>query len=189
MNMKKLVALTLALICLSALIVGGTMAQVIDRGAAHNVITTNGFDIQLNEWADDAKTEPFKDLSNVVPSISYKKIVEVENLDNTEAWIRIKLTKDIQLAPGKSGEVDLDLVKLDINEKDWVESGGYYYYKTPLDGDKTTSPLFTTVTFDPTMGNLYQQSKATVKVEVQAVQVANNGDTVFEAQGWPTANS
>jgi hypothetical protein len=35
------------------------------------------------------------------------------------------------------------------------------------------------------MGNIYQQSKAIIKVFAQATQTANNGETVFTAAGWP----
>ena len=41
--------------------------------------------------------------------------------------------------------------------------------------------------FDKTMSNMYQESKAVIKVNAQATQVANNGSTVFEAAGWPKA--
>lgn len=37
------------------------------------------------------------------------------------------------------------------------------------------------------MGNEYQNATATVNVSAQAVQNANNGDTVMDAKGWPKA--
>ena len=37
------------------------------------------------------------------------------------------------------------------------------------------------------MGNEYQNATATVDVLAQAVQTANNGESVMEAQGWPEA--
>jgi hypothetical protein len=37
------------------------------------------------------------------------------------------------------------------------------------------------------MSNLYQQSKAILTIQAQGVQVANNGETVLEAAGWPDA--
>ena len=50
---------------------------------------------------------------------------------------------------------------------------------------KPRPPLFTTVTFAPEMGNEYQNSTAHIDVKADAVQVANNGDAVLEAAGWP----
>ena len=47
--------------------------------------------------------------------------------------------------------------------------------------------MFTKVTFNAAMGNEYQNATATVDVAAQAVQTANNGSTVTDAQGWPNA--
>ena len=41
------------------------------------------------------------------------------------------------------------------------------------------------VSFAADMGDEYQDAAATVDVFAQAVQTANNGDTVMTAQGWP----
>ena len=77
-------------------------------------------------------------------------------------------------------------VSLDFNDTDWTysDSEGYYYYNRPLEPGKTTEPLFTTVTFDPLMGNEYQNASAHVKVIAYAVQSANNGDSPQAAKGW-----
>ena len=55
--------------------------------------------------------------------------------------------------------------------------------------EKTSAPtcIFTAVTFKPDMGNEYQNATATVDVSAQAVQTANNGDTVMDAKGWPNS--
>ena len=45
---------------------------------------------------------------------------------------------------------------------------------------------FTTVTFDPKMGNVYQNSTAHVDVNAYAVQSANNGTGALDAAGWPS---
>ena len=41
------------------------------------------------------------------------------------------------------------------------------------------------VRFSAEMGNAYQNCTANVVISAQAVQTANNGDTVMEAAGWP----
>lgn len=64
---------------------------------------------------------------------------------------------------------------------------GYYYYKEALKPGEVTAPIFTAVTFKPEMGNEYQNATATVDVSAQAVQTANNGDTVMDAKGWPNS--
>lgn len=77
-------------------------------------------------------------------------------------------------------------ISLDIGA-DWTynESDGYYYYNAPLAAGGTTSPLFTTVTFDAVMGNAYQNANVSVDVLVYAVQTANNGESALTAAGWP----
>ena len=49
----------------------------------------------------------------------------------------------------------------------------------------TTEYLFSSVKFSESMDNMYQYSKAIIEVTAQATQVANNGDSVLEAAGWP----
>ena len=82
--------------------------------------------------------------------------------------------------------MESDPVSLNFNDTDWTYSDGYYYYNRPLEPGKTTEPLFTTVTFDPLMGNEYQNATAHVKVIAYAVQSANNGDSPQAAKGWPS---
>ena len=74
-----------------------------------------------------------------------------------------------------------------LNTADWTEKDGYYYYTKPLKPGEVTAPIFTAVTFKADMGNEYQNATATVDVFAQAVQTANNGATVMDAQGWPKA--
>ena len=161
---RKLFVIAVIALCLS-LMAAGTLAYFTAEDTAHNVITSGGIDIELKEWADKDKTEPFPahGVSGVMPGAEVTKIVEVENTGSGEAWVRVKVTKDIQLAEGVQGDVD--------NE--------------PLAPGETTDPLFASVAFAPTMDNRYQNSTATVDVSAYAVQTANNGETVLEAKGWP----
>ena len=183
---RKLFVIAVIALCLS-LMAAGTLAYFTAEDTAHNVITSGGIDIELKEWADKDKTEPFPahGVSGVMPGAEVTKIVEVENTGSGEAWVRVKVTKDIQLAEGVQGDVDLGLLLLDFDEESWTEKDGYYYYNEPLAPGETTEPLFASVAFAPTMDNRYQNSTATVDVSAYAVQTANNGETVVEAKGWP----
>ena len=188
---RKLLILSVLAICIATFAVG-TLAYVSSEVTTHNVITTGGVDIELLEWADEAKQTPFEDKTGVMPKTSVTKIVEVKNKDTSaEAWIRVRVEKKIELdlannkaAKGVTPNTDLVVLK-DINTADWELKDGYYYYKHPVKPGETTSPLFKTVYFDETMGNAYQNAKATVSVYAQAVQTANNGKTVMDAAGWP----
>ena len=124
-------------------------------------------------------------VSRACPGIEVGKIVFVENIGPNEAWVRLRFEKSVELAAGVEGEADLDLVLLDLNTTDWTEKDGWYHYNQKLLPGEKSEPLFTTVSFAEQMGNLWQESTVTIDVEMQAVQVANNGASVLEAAGWP----
>lgn len=183
---RKLFAGALILICLSVL-VGGTMAYFTKSDTAHNVITSGEINIELLEWADEGKTTPFPEegTEGVMPGAEVIKIVEIKNTGANEAYVRIQIKKDIALADGMNIDPDTGLLKIEFNATDWTAQDGFYYYNEALLPGETTTPLFTSVVFDPTMGNDYQNSTATVDVTAQAVQVANNGTSALTAAGWP----
>ena len=183
---KKLLILSLAAICLAITAIG-TLAYFTSEGTAHNVITTGGVEIAVQEWADEEKTKPFENLSGVMPNTTVTKIAEVKNTGASDAWVRVKVEKNIKLQG--EGTPDTSLVELTLNTADWTEKDGYYYYTKVLKPGEVTAPIFTAVTFKPDMGNEYQGATATVDIVAQAVQVANNGKTVMDAQGWPASET
>ena len=181
---RKLLILSVLAICV-AMLAGGTLAFFTSEDKAHNVITTGGVEITLQEWADEAKTTPFKDLTGVMPNTTVTKIAEIRNTGASDAWVRVKVEKNIRLQG--AGTPDTGLVELKCNTVDWTEKDGYYYYTKALKPGEVTAPIFTAVTFKADMGNEYQDATATVDVSAQAVQTANNGSSVMDAQGWPKA--
>lgn len=182
---RKLLILSL-LVILAALTAAGTLAYYTDSARTHNVITSGKVNIDLLEWADEARTKPFKDKQGVMPGTKVTKIVKVENTGTGAAFVRLRVEKNVYRAD--QTPKDSELISLNFNDTDWTysESEGYYYYNRPLEPGKTTEPLFTAVTFDPLMGNEYQNATAHVKVIAYAVQSANNGDSPQAAKGWPS---
>lgn len=186
---RKLLAVAVTVICLS-MMAYGTLAYFRAEDTAHNVITSGEIDIELQEWADAEKTTPFPEdeVSGVMPGTEVTKIVEVKNTGANDAYIRVKVEKEFVLSEGVEGETDSGLMKIDFDETYWMlGEDGYYYYKTALEPGAVTEPLFASVNFDTAMGNIYQNSTAKVDVTAYAVQVANNGDSVMDAKGWPEA--
>lgn len=183
---KKLFVIAIIAVCLS-IIAYGTTAFFTYEEKAINIISTSGIDIDLLEWTitEDGSLIPFEDVIGVVPATEVPKIVEIKNTGEQPVWVRIMVQKSIILAEGVDGEIDLSLVSMDINTSDWTEIDGYYYYNKALNPDETTSPLFTKVMFDKNMSNMYQDSAAVVEVTAQATQTAHNGESAFEAMGWP----
>lgn len=182
--MKRKILILSVLAILLAILAANTLAYFTADTTAHNVITTGNVDIALNEWANEDRTERFEKQINVMPGTEVTKIVEVENIGAGSVWVRIWtngvfLSKDgTPLEPG--------VYTLDINTADWTKQGDFYYYNRALAPGETTEPLFTTVTFDPKMGNVYQNSTAHVDVNAYAVQSANNGTGALDAAGWPS---
>ena len=179
---RKLLILSVLVICIATL-AAGTLAYFTSEGPAHNVITTGGVEIMVREWADEDRQTPFEDLTGIMPGMTVTKIAEIKNTGASDAWVRVKVEKNIQLKG--EGTPDTGLVELALNTADWTERDGYYYYTKALKSGEVTAPIFTAVTFNAAMGNEYQNATATVDVFAQAVQTANNGDTVLNAQGWP----
>ena len=185
---KKLFTLSLLAVCLS-LCIGGTLAFFSAIGTARNVITAGDIRIELIE--EDGNGAPFKNADGVVPGAEIGKVVKVKNIsEENECWVRIKVTKKITLAEGVMGTPRLEYVEIDFNDTEWIDGGdGFFYYNSKLKaGHETEAPLFTTVKFNTKMDNLYAKCKAEVLVEAQAVQCANNGETVSDAKGWPRAD-
>ena len=185
---RKLLLLSVMVICIAIAAVG-TLAFFNTDAIAHNVITTGGVDIELHEYAD-AEKNPFTDKTGVMPGMTVTKIAEVENTGASAAWVRVKVEKAIKLAKEIEGFTpDTALVALNINTEKWEHEGDYFYYKEALQPNEITAPIFTSVTFNKTMGNEYQGATATVDIVAQAVQVDNNGKTVTAATGWPASGT
>lgn len=182
---RKLLILSVLAICIATLATG-TLAFFTAEGKAHNVITTGGVEIAVQEWADEEKQTKFENLEGIMPSMTVTKIAEIKNTGASAAWVRVKVDKNIRLQG--NGTPNADLVELDLNQTDWkLGQDGYLYYNKPLQPNAVTDPIFTEVTFDASMGNEYQHATASVDVSAQAVQTANNGDAAMAAQGWPNS--
>ena len=184
---KKLCVVALLVICL-AMAAYGTSAYFTYEETAINVITSGSIKVELQEWSDTGNgLVPFEDLESVLPGTEISKIVQVKNIGGQSAWVRVSADKDIHLAEGVDGEVDISLLSYDLNTEFWTEKDGFYYYNTILQPNEATEPLFTKVIFSATMSNMYQNSRAVIDVTAQATQVANNGTCALDAAGWPEA--
>ena len=190
---KKLIAAALLVMGL-AILSAGTIAYFTSQTTAHNVITSGGVDIVLEEWMDEECKTPYPTDGAVsaMPGQTVTKVVTVKNED-ADAYVRAQFHITVLDADGDKINPDKlpNLEKAIVIEcgADW-EPGedGWYYYAEPLKVGQVTPPLFSEVVFDgPNMTNEYQNCTVTVDVIAQAVQAANNGDSAMDAQGWPEA--
>lgn len=185
---RKLLLLSVMVICI-AIAAAGTLAFFNGDATAHNVITTGKVGITVNEYSKydpDERVKYENNQTGIMPGTTVNKIVVVSGEDGTaDAWVRVKFTKSIQLAAGKQGKVDPDLIRLNIDTSKWELKDGWYYYKEAVKANQEAAPALRSVQFDATMDNTYQGATATVDVLAQAVQCANNGTSAQTASGWP----
>lgn len=184
--MKRKITIISVLVILLSLLSFGTLAFFTYTDVAHNVITTGNIEIELNEWADLGKTEPFPEngIHGVMPGTDVVKVVEVKNTGDNPAYVRVKVVGTITL----QGEEDpnLTLLGFDWNTTNWEDGGdGFWYYKAVLESGDTTEPLFEHVKLAPSMGNEYQEAKIEIDVKAYATQSENNGASALTASGWP----
>lgn len=178
---KKIAAIALIIVCF-AILSAGTLAYFTATETATNVITTGSVHIVLHEETTDGKPFPPEGIKNVMPGGGAGKVVYVENTGGADCWVRIGLDMAVTASSGE--ELDTGKVSLDLDEKKWTRSGGYWYYNEPLLPGQSTSALFTRVGFSADMSNAYQNAKIVINVTADAVQRANNADTALAAAGW-----
>ena len=185
---KRIFTCAMILICF-AVVVQGTAAFYSTEDTARNTITTSAVDVTLiEEQMIDGKPEPFPSGSIYSkPGMTVSKIVSVK-CEDADSWVRVKVDTMFSDKEGNPLNIDMDVIEssvlFDTNTNDWEYKDGWWYYKEPLKKGKTTENLFENVTFSKSMGNVFQGSTAEIVVSVQAVQVANNGSSVWEASGW-----
>lgn len=190
---KKIFSLALV-IGLFAVTAGSTAAFFTASETAHNTITTHKVDIEIQETTivtdENGLVEelPFGSVTfdSVMPTATVSKIVKVQMPeDSADAWVRVRITKDVILADGTAGNADYILID---TEDGWIEDeDGWYYYEKPMTSGDITTPLFEEVQFSQAMDNTHQRATANIIITAQAVQTAHNGATVTEAAGWPEA--
>lgn len=190
--MKKsvLIVLIVAVCMLVALSFGVTYALIIRENTAESVITMGDLSISTEQITEDSGTpEPASGDIAIIPGRKNSLIFKVKNEGSLDAYIRVEIDKKITLAQGVSGIADPQIINFKINETDWEYRDGYYYYKKPLKSGEKTEPLYTSVSFDKNLPNMYQDSTAVTNTYVSATQVKNNGTDVFNATGWVSEKS
>lgn len=191
---KKILGLATLIIGVSIL-TSGTLAYFTSQEQVHNVITTDGVDIRIEEWQKTDKglvSYPKDTPIHVMPGTTVSKIADVKNLE-AESYIRATFEIVFLDADGNemalSQEVLNHLVSVQVNTEDWVRKDGdtiWWYYKDVVQTDEVTENFFSEVIFQGDyMTNEYQNCKVDIVVKAQAVQAAHNGNTAVEAAGWP----
>lgn len=184
---KKRIGLIATIVCCIAILASGTVAYFTAQETAYNVITTGALSMRLVEEGADGKPFPKEGVTGVLPNMEITKKVYVENTGDVDMYVRIALDKKIESLSDPAAKLNFKHITLDINETDWTEQDGYYYYNRVLKPGEATEPLFTTVSFGASLGNEYMNARVQIDVDAQAVQSKNNTDSPLTAAGWPKA--
>ena len=172
---KKYLAASAALIAIIVLVLG-SVAYFSKTGTSKSVVKSSDLKIELKmmEYIDDVPQEVEGETS-VMPGEYLHRMALVKNVGREDAWVRIKA-------------VDLGLIELvEINEADWTEKDGYWYYNKELASGESTEPLFYGIRASEEAGNESAGEELTLNIDAQATQVKHNGSTALEAKGWPEA--
>lgn len=187
---KKILYIAAILVCLS-IITSGTYAYFTTSDTARNVITSGAVEINVVEQQlVNGTLQPYPNQPiQVMPATTVSKIVSVQSTEQA-AWVRMNYTLTVYDTEGKEMKIPADeLAKVIVIETDtanWTFKDGWWYYNTAVKTEEMTTPLFEEVEFSgPHMDNKYQLCTVVIDVNAQAVQQANNGESVWEALGWP----
>lgn len=126
---KKLVVLLAALALTACVTIGTTVAFLLDSTEPVENI------FQPTEVTCDIE-ETFKD--------NVKENVAVKNTGDVDAYIRVAIVvtwkdKDSNVYAG-TPKAEEDYA-IDLDEEEWIQKGGYYYYTKPVAAKKSTSVL------------------------------------------------
>ena len=183
---KRILCLTVLVICLATLATG-TMAYFVAEETAYSVITTGCLYMELKQETADGRPLPEEAVMHVVPATAADQVAYVKNKGSVPFFTRVLVEKKLSPAEGSDAQLDAALVTLNINEDDWTEMDGFYFYKRILKPGQETSPLYTEVGFAPEMDNAYMDAKVEIRVLALAVLSANNGADATLALGWSEA--
>lgn len=191
MSMKKKILYIAAIVICLSLITGGTYAYFTTSDTARNVITSGGVEVEVVEQRlVNGTVQPYPNGPiPVMPATTVSKIVSVQSTEQA-AWVRMNYTITVYDVDNKVMDIPTEelnrVIGITPDTTNWTQKDGWWYYNTAIASGETAKPLFEEVVFSgPYMDNKYQLCTVMIDVTAQGVQQANNGETVWEALGWP----
>lgn len=182
--MKRKLTVISVIILVVALLSAGTYALTTVEDTARNIVTAGGIDFEILERTDGGDPFPVNGIQ-ILPGDTVSKVVTVHSICDHPMYVRVRLTKDVdnELLTAE------DRFSMNINTAAWEYKDGYYYCKTALAPHEETAPLFTEVHIDgESVDNSYLGATFLLDITGYAVQSENNGQSVFDATGWPEDN-
>lgn len=162
---KKYIGIALsALMLITVVTVGGTLAWLTDQDQAVNNVTVGNVQIEVEEpnWDEE-------DATDIWPGKVTAKDPIVTNTGKNPSYVRIKVVYDSAYANYLTFDYDTD------SDGAWFEKDGYYYYKSVLGVDSQTSPLFNQFTFSSTYEEPQNGVNPAFAINVYAEAVQSQG--------------
>ena len=129
-------------------IIGGTFAYFTSSDTFENEFKTKPYKMEV--------TETFESPAEWTPGTTTSKTVVAKNTGDVKAAVRVKLVESwkdannqtLPLVDGSNNAAAVINFTTGYTDN-WTKSGDYYYYKTALDKNQSTTSLIQSVTFNP----------------------------------------
>ncbi len=156
--------------CALALIACASAAYVASEETDGGVITLGNVHIEVAQAGDVGAAQSEAELS-IVAGKTLTAATTIQSTGDNPVWVRVAISCPEQL-------------QLSLNTSAWTYSDGYYYCLSALDSGQESEPLFDAVTL---ASDAQADQTLQLTLNAYAVQSQNNGASVWEAQGWPSA--
>lgn len=185
---KKLILIILLIFVISVSALALSSAFIIKESTSSTIITFGSIKMKLIETTLENGKEIEvlnNDNINISDNANVSRIVKVKNIGKHPIYVRLSLA--INNSSQETNDFLNELIKLNVNEKNWIYKDGWYYYANKLLNDEATKPLLTEITFDvDKLTSLYPGKKFKLDIKAEAVQTENNSENILEVKGWPS---
>ena len=192
MKRKKIAAFVIAGALCAAMAAGSTVAYLTDKDDVTNQFTVGKVDIEGEE--PNYTPDPSGKTDDIVPTEEIKKDPQIKNVGKNDAYVYMDVS--IPIAKVITADADgnrlnggvakeTELFTMNNVSKKWTlmysrRSGSnmvyVYSYNEILVPDKTTDPLFTSVTFANVIEGQIDEKQFDVPVNFYAIQSLNTGE-------------
>ena len=177
--MKKIIACISVIVAIACIAGVGTYAFVSTNHTAKNVFTTGNVSISISQAVN------FSEEEHIMPGIEIPQTVWATNSGDNPCYVRIEFNSKFNNADNAGNSFAL---VADIQQTQWIEKNGYYYYNKILDPGEETQALKVAVVFDSKLNQELAGQNFKSDATAFAVQSKNNpvpdGKTVADLECW-----
>lgn len=146
--MRNKLTIFLAVLLVSLMVAGGTFAWF-----TSNPVATNNI-MQIGEIKLEVSGNGFDDLI-------------VTNGGTSDCFVRV-----ILVPQWSNNSLSVSNVTIEVNNDDWAENEGYYYYRYQLGVNESISNLISSITYGD-LSSEYEGETFTLKVRAEGVQTTH----------------